>query len=97
MTRFVNTFGGYLRAKYGEKVHKISVNASFTCPNRDGTKGIGGCTFCNNASFSPDTTNAGDITARIQSAKDKVPKRTGAGKFIAYFQSYRNTYTNSVF
>ena len=92
MTRFVNTFGRYLRAKYGEKVHKISVNASFTCPNRDGTKGIGGCTFCNNASFSPDTTNAGDITAQIQSAKEKVSKRTGAGKFIAYFQSYSNTY-----
>lgn len=92
MTRFVNTFGRYLRARYGEKVHKISVNASFTCPNRDGTKGIGGCTFCNNASFSPDTTNAGDITAQIQSAKEKVSLRTGAGKFIAYFQSYSNTY-----
>lgn len=92
MTRFVNTFGRYLRAKYGEKVHKISVNASFTCPNRDGSKGIGGCTFCNNESFSPKTTNAGDITQQIQEAKKKVSERTGARKFIAYFQSYSNTY-----
>ena len=93
MTRFVNTFGRYLREKFGERVHKISVNpAVFTCPNRDGTKGIGGCTFCNNASFSPDTTNAGDIPAQIKAGKEKVSQRTGAGKFIAYFQSYSNTY-----
>ncbi|MGI9276766.1 MAG: TIGR01212 family radical SAM protein [Endozoicomonas sp.] len=92
MTRFVNTFGRYLRAKYGEKVHKLSVNASFTCPNRDGSKGIGGCTFCNNASFSPKTTHAGDITEQIRSAKERVSERTGARKFLAYFQSYSNTY-----
>ena len=92
MTRFVNTFGRYLRGKYGEKVHKLSVNASFTCPNRDGSKGIGGCTFCNNASFSPNTTNAGGITEQIRSAKERVSERTGAQKFIAYFQSYSNTY-----
>ncbi|MGY0217888.1 TIGR01212 family radical SAM protein [Endozoicomonadaceae bacterium StTr2] len=93
MTRFVNTFGRYLREKYGEKVHKISVSpAVFTCPNRDGTKGIGGCTFCNNDSFSPETTKAGTITDQIRAGKEKVAKRTGAGKFIAYFQSYSNTY-----
>ena len=92
MTRFVNTFGRYLRQKYGEKVHKLSVNASFTCPNRDGTKGIGGCTFCNNASFSPASTEAGKITDQISNAKEKVIARTGANKFIAYFQSYSNTY-----
>ena len=92
MTRFVNTFGRYLRHKYGEKVHKLSVNASFTCPNRDGTKGIGGCTFCNNASFSPASTETGDITDQIRNAKEKVIARTGANKFIAYFQSYSNTY-----
>lgn len=92
MTRFVNTFGRYLRQKYGEKVHKVSVNASFTCPNRDGSKGIGGCTFCNNASFSPGSTKAGDISEQIRKAKEKVGIRTGAKKFIAYFQSYSNTY-----
>ncbi len=92
LTRHVNTFGRYLREKYGEKVHKISVNAAFTCPNRDGTKGIGGCSFCNNASFSPASTKAGDITQQIQEAKKTVSERTGAKKFIAYFQSYSNTY-----
>ena len=92
MTRFVNTFGRYLRQKHGEKVHKLSVNASFTCPNRDGTKGIGGCTFCNNASFSPNSTESGEIADQISNAKEKVIARTGAKKFIAYFQSYSNTY-----
>ena len=92
MTRFVNTFGRYLKQKYGEKVHKLSVNASFTCPNRDGTKGIGGCTFCNNASFSPASTQSGEIEDQISNAKEKVIARTGANKFIAYFQSYSNTY-----
>ncbi|MGI9283328.1 MAG: TIGR01212 family radical SAM protein [Endozoicomonas sp.] len=92
MTRYVNTFGRYLRTKYGEKVHKISVDASFTCPNRDGTKGIGGCTFCNNDSFSPLTTKAGSISKQIEEAKERVTERTGARKFIAYFQSYSNTY-----
>ena len=92
MTRFVNTFGQYLRQKYAEKVHKVSVNASFTCPNRDGSKGIGGCTFCNNASFSPGSTKAGAISEQIRQAQDKVGARTGAKKFIAYFQSYSNTY-----
>ena len=92
MTRFVNTFGRYLRQKHGEKVHKLSVNASFTCPNRDGTKGIGGCTFCNNASFSPASTETGNIADQICNAKEKVIARTGAKKFIAYFQSYSNTY-----
>ncbi len=92
MTRYVNTFGRYLRAKHGEKVHKISVNASFTCPNRDGSKGIGGCTFCNNDSFSPKNTESGDITDQIVAAKQRVSERTKAKKFIAYFQSYSNTY-----
>lgn len=49
----VHTFGQWLLAKHGERVHKIALDAGFTCPNRDGSKGIGGCTFCNNASFSP--------------------------------------------
>ena len=92
MTRYVNTFGCYLQKQFGEKVHKVSVNASFTCPNRDGTKGIGGCTFCNNESFSPGSTKAGSIAEQIRQAKSVVSARTGAKKFIAYFQSYSNTY-----
>jgi radical SAM protein (TIGR01212 family) len=60
----VNTFGQWLLAKHGERVHKIALDAGFTCPNRDGSKGIGGCTFCNNASFSPnDPDNTADACA----------------------------------
>jgi radical SAM protein (TIGR01212 family) len=51
LTDRVHTFGQWLKAKHGERVHKIALDAGFTCPNRDGSKGIGGCTFCNNASF----------------------------------------------
>ncbi len=92
LTSYVNTFGRYLKAKYGEKIHKLSVDAAFTCPNRDGSKGVGGCTFCNNASFVPDSTKAGSIRAQLDAAKAKVTQRTKARRFIAYFQSYSNTY-----
>jgi radical SAM protein (TIGR01212 family) len=53
LSDYVHTFGQWLLAKHGERVHKIALDAGFTCPNRDGSKGVGGCTFCNNASFSP--------------------------------------------
>ncbi|MFN8370030.1 MAG: hypothetical protein U0T83_05335 [Bacteriovoracaceae bacterium] len=46
-----NSYSAYLRSKFGERVKKITIDANFTCPNRDGTKGIGGCTYCNNESF----------------------------------------------
>jgi hypothetical protein len=54
LTDYVHTFGQHLLARHGERVHKIALNAGFTCPNRDGSQGIGGCTFCNNASFNVD-------------------------------------------
>mgnify|MGYP006886027399 FL=1 len=53
LSDYVNTFGQWLLARHGERVHKIALDAGLTCPNRDGSKGVGGCTFCNNASFSP--------------------------------------------
>ena len=92
LTRYVNTFGNYLRKKYGEPIHKLSVNADFTCPNRDGTKGIGGCSFCNNNSFSPASTKAGSVTAQLNAARTRVEQVRKARRFIAYFQSYSNTY-----
>jgi len=88
----VNTFGQYLLRRYGERVHKLSVNAGFTCPNRDGSKGIGGCTFCNNSSFSPQARQPDPIATQIDSGRAVIAKRTGARKFLAYFQSYTNTY-----
>ncbi|MTI12883.1 TIGR01212 family radical SAM protein [Sansalvadorimonas verongulae] len=93
LTRHVNTFGRYLQHKYGEHIHKLSVNAAFTCPNRDGAKGIGGCTFCNNRSFSPGSTNSElSVAEQLASAREKVTKVRKARKFLAYFQSYSNTY-----
>jgi uncharacterized protein len=86
------SFGQYMQNRYGEKVHKLTVNASFTCPNRDGSKGIGGCTFCNNASFSPNAKDPESIESQLEQGKRVIAKRTGAKKFIAYFQSYTNTY-----
>jgi len=78
--------------KYGEKVHKISLNANLTCPNRDGSKGIGGCTFCNNASFNPDARNPSHISQQIAAGRQVIRARTGAKKYLAYFQAYTNTY-----
>jgi radical SAM protein (TIGR01212 family) len=88
----VHTFGQFLLQRYGERVHKIAIDAGFTCPNRDGTKGIGGCTFCNNASFSPNGRNPKPLQAQLDSGRRAIARRTRAGLFIAYFQAYTNTY-----
>ena len=90
----VNTFGQYLLRRRGERVHKIALDAGFTCPNRDGTKGRGGCSFCNNVSFSPDADARLDLAAQIAKARLAISRRTRARKFIAYFQAYTNTYAN---
>jgi uncharacterized protein len=92
LSDYVNTFGQNMLQKYGERVHKISINANLTCPNRDGTKGIGGCTFCNNASFNPDARNPSTITQQLNAGRQVIRKRTGAQKYLAYFQAYTNTY-----
>lgn len=92
LSDYVNTFGQSLLKKYGERIHKISLNANLTCPNRDGTKGIGGCTFCNNVSFSPNARDLDSITNQLSAGREVILKRTGAKKYIAYFQAYTNTY-----
>ena len=94
LPKLMHSFGSAMRNKYGEKVHKLALNASFTCPNRDGTKGIGGCTFCNNVSFSPNVKKPPDLMEQIAMGKRVVKKRTGAEKYIAYFQAYTNTYAD---
>lgn len=90
----VNTFGQDLLKRYGVRVHKIALDAGFTCPNRDGTKGTGGCTFCNNTSFSPAAGSRLDVPGQIAKAKIAIAKRTRARYFIAYFQAYTNTYAD---
>ncbi len=83
-----------MRYKYGEKVHKISINAALTCPNMDGTSGRGGCTFCNNASFNPNVKKPPPVSEQLLSGKQVITRRTGARKYIAYFQAYTNTYAD---
>ncbi|MCU7940306.1 MAG: TIGR01212 family radical SAM protein [gamma proteobacterium symbiont of Bathyaustriella thionipta] len=90
----VLTFGRAMREKYGYKVHKLSIDAQFTCPNRDGTKGIGGCTFCNNTSFSPNSRTPPSIDVQIDAGRNVILKRTGAIRYLAYFQAYTNTYAD---
>lgn len=75
------------------RVQKISIDAGFTCPNRDGSKGFGGCTYCNNASFTPFyVTNRKSITEQIEEGIVFFSKKYPTQKYLAYFQAYSNTY-----
>jgi hypothetical protein len=94
LASYVNTFGQSMLQRYGERVHKISIDAGFTCPNRDGSIGRGGCTFCNNVSFSPHGRKPLSIAEQIESGRQVIRKRTGAKKYLAYFQAYTNTYAD---
>lgn len=98
LSQYVNTFGQAMLARYGERVHKIAIDAGFTCPNRDGSIGRGGCTFCNNVSFSPNGRQprklVKQISEQIEAGRQVIRKRTGARKYIAYFQAYTNTYAD---
>lgn len=89
-----NSFVGYFRRVYGERLQKIVLDAGFTCPNRDGTTGTGGCTYCDNAAFHPAYSSPGkSLTAQIDEGIEfhKVRYRN-AGHYLAYFQSFSNTY-----
>lgn len=94
LSDYVNTLGQSLLRTYKERVHKVAIDAGLSCPNRDGSKGIGGCTFCNNATFSPNGRQPDPILTQIQNGRDVLIKRTGAKKYIAYFQAYTNTYSD---
>lgn len=94
LSDYVRTFGQYLLERHGERVHKIALDAGFTCPNRDGSKGTGGCTFCNNVSFSPNGRTPPAIAEQIDKGKRAISHRTRARKFLAYFQAYTNTYAD---
>ncbi|MDD2914636.1 MAG: TIGR01212 family radical SAM protein [Gallionella sp.] len=92
LSDYIHTFGQSLFALHGERIHKIALDAGFTCPNRDGAKGIGGCTFCNNSSFNPNGPEQKTLEAQFDSGRRAIAKRTRAKKFLAYFQAYTNTY-----
>ncbi|MCA0933620.1 TIGR01212 family radical SAM protein [Lutimonas saemankumensis] len=86
-------YGNFIRDKFGERVQKISINVGFSCPNRDGSKGTGGCTYCNNQSFRPDYCDPRNaIEEQLQKGIDFFTQKRNIGKFLAYFQSYTNTY-----
>jgi uncharacterized protein len=94
LSDLVNTFGQDLLRRYGRRVHKLAVHAGFSCPNRDGSKGRGGCSFCNNVSFGPHADTVVDVAAQIDAGRRVLRKRTGAERFLAYFQTYTNTYAD---
>ncbi|MBI3804133.1 MAG: TIGR01212 family radical SAM protein [Nitrospirae bacterium] len=93
MQRYYNAYSHYLKGRFPWRVYKLPLDAGFNCPNRDGRVAVGGCTFCSNASFSP---NSG---GPLRSVRDQVDegiavyrkRRFGGEKFIAYFQAFTNT------
>lgn len=88
-----HSYGTYLRRRFGCRVSKVNVDGGFTCPNRDGTRGTGGCIYCDNASFSPGGTVA-EKPIELQMAEGMAyhRRRLGSDKFIVYFQKFTNTY-----
>ncbi|MFG0835132.1 TIGR01212 family radical SAM protein [Aeromonas bivalvium] len=85
----VNTLGQDLKRRHGEKIHKLSIHGAFTCPNRDGTLGRGGCTFCNVSSFADESAQQLSVVAQLHARRDEV---TRARRYLAYFQAYTSTY-----
>ncbi|KAA3595768.1 MAG: TIGR01212 family radical SAM protein [Calditrichaeota bacterium] len=90
-----NYYGKFLKNKFDSKVYKIVVDAGFTCPNRDGSKGFGGCTYCNVDSFTPSQVRAGGtISEQVERGMERAKSHYKAEKFIIYFQPNTNTYAS---
>ncbi|MFO8234858.1 MAG: TIGR01212 family radical SAM protein [Bacteroidales bacterium] len=94
--RRFNTYNNYFKKVFGERIQKVAIDAGFTCPNRDGTKGRGGCTYCNNDAFnpsycSPDKSIEQQIKQGIGFHKKRYRR---ANKYLAYFQAFSNTYAS---
>ncbi|MBD1387836.1 TIGR01212 family radical SAM protein [Neiella sp. HB171785] len=84
------TFGRYLKQTWGRKIRKLSLHGSFTCPNRDGTLGRGGCTFCNVSSFVDEQANGQKISVQLEQRRRELTRKADA--YLAYFQAYTSTY-----
>jgi len=90
--RYLN-YNTVLKTEFSERVQKISINAGFTCPNRDGSKGTGGCTYCNNQTFSPEYCQSSkSVSAQVEEGITFFHHKYKAQLYLAYFQSYTNTY-----
>jgi uncharacterized protein len=94
--RRFNAYSNYFRSIYGARVQKVSIDAGFTCPNRDGTKGTGGCTYCVNDAFNPSyCIPSKSVTQQIKEGIEFHKHRySEAVSFLAYFQAYSNTYAS---
>lgn len=92
--RRFNSYSRYFRELFGGRVQKVAINAGFTCPNRDGRMGTGGCTFCNNEAFTPSyCLPSKSITQQIDEGIEfHMNRYRKAGRYLAYFQSFSNTY-----
>lgn len=91
MSHFYRDYADFLRERFDGKMQKITVDAGFSCPNRDGTIGRGGCVYCNNLSFSP-MPSRGSIAAQIEAGKAFFARKYPRMRYLAYFQSYTNTH-----
>lgn len=88
-----NDYPSFFKTLFQERVQKLSIDGGFTCPNRDGKKGTGGCTFCNNKSFNPDYCRAASaIGVQIEEGRRFFARKYQGQKYLAYFQAYSNTY-----
>ena len=84
-----------LKQEYGEKIYKLTLSSGCTCPNRDGRISFGGCTFCSEGGSGEFASRAPDIEGQIEEARQRIRNKTDARRFIAYFQSFTNTYGNA--
>ncbi len=90
-----NDYSSFIKRKFSERIQKISLDTGFTCPNRDGTKGVGGCTYCNNNSFNPDYCIPDkSISQQLDEGIAIFSKKYKTQKYLAYFQAYTNTYAD---
>jgi radical SAM protein (TIGR01212 family) len=88
-----NDFSSYFKRQFSGRVQKIAIDAGFTCPNRDGTKSVGGCTYCNNNTFNPFYCNPDkSISKQLSEGIQFFSEKYKAQKYLAYFQAYSNTY-----
>ena len=95
MDGFYNDFSSWIRKKFPFRVQKISIDAGFSCPNRDGNVGIGGCTYCNNQTFNPNYCDRyKSVTEQLEVGKSFFSHKYPDMKYLAYFQAYSNTYAS---
>jgi len=88
-------YSSFIKLKFGERVQKISLDIGFSCPNRDGSKGVGGCTYCNNNTFNPDYCEPQkSVKTQLEQGIEFFSRKGKNNKFLAYFQAYTNTYSD---